>query len=180
MPDYRPNHNIIGTTAPIDRTWHSPFAGKTVEDAANFVRGAPKPPKPLCKLFFAVLQKQYYEESGKVLICRISPGDAEDELDDGYREYGVENFKEAGRSLICKVSSNEQERLEASNGILPVTSAMANISVTTQDGQCVGSEGIESGEFKVEMMGCPACYMGLFFLGFDRDTWWEHGGGDAY
>lgn len=66
-----------GTEAPIDAEWQSPFLGKTAQDALSFVRNAPKPPKPVCKLFFAVLKKQCYEQHGQLLICKAVDGEVQ-------------------------------------------------------------------------------------------------------
>jgi hypothetical protein len=42
-----------------------------MQEVAAFIGAAPKPPKPLCKRFFAVLQKEQYENSKQVLIYKI-------------------------------------------------------------------------------------------------------------
>ncbi|SMY28472.1 unnamed protein product [Zymoseptoria tritici ST99CH_1A5] len=60
-----------GTHLPLDETWRSPFVGKTIEDAAEYLRGVPKPRKPLCKTWFAVLDAKLYREEDQVLICKI-------------------------------------------------------------------------------------------------------------
>ncbi|KAF2170362.1 hypothetical protein M409DRAFT_19182 [Zasmidium cellare ATCC 36951] len=39
----------MATKPPIDPGWTSPFLGKTLEEAAEFVKNAPK---PLCQVFF--------------------------------------------------------------------------------------------------------------------------------
>ncbi|KAK4495098.1 hypothetical protein PRZ48_013425 [Zasmidium cellare] len=57
---------------PIDPSWRSPFVGKTLKQAARFVRNAPK---PLCRTFFAVLVKERYEKDGCVRICKIVIGE---------------------------------------------------------------------------------------------------------
>ena len=71
----------------MDQSWTSPFVGKSIEDVANFVRNAPKPPKPLCKTFFAVMQKDLYDRKGKLFIYKILPvggeKDQEEDEEDG-------------------------------------------------------------------------------------------------
>lgn len=46
-----------------------------MRDALNFIRNAPKPPKPLCKVFCAVLQKDRFEQHDQLLICREVEGE---------------------------------------------------------------------------------------------------------
>lgn len=46
------DRRTMATRPPIDSEWASPFLGKTLEEAAEFVKNGPK---PLCKVFFAVL-----------------------------------------------------------------------------------------------------------------------------
>jgi hypothetical protein len=73
------------------------------------VRNAPKPPKPLCKLFFAVLQRDRFERSGNLLICKILPKGGED-YESQNEANGAEDFRKSGRSLMCKaVSTSGQE-----------------------------------------------------------------------
>lgn len=112
----------MGSIAPIDNAWRSPFVGKSIADAAKFIRNAPKPPKALCKRLFAVLQSDFYEKSGIVLVCRISPGDVEDEIEgDCTKEEGVQSFKNVGRSLICRVVSDGKQRSVVDDGVSHVT-----------------------------------------------------------
>jgi hypothetical protein len=169
----------LGTVAPIDNAWRSPFIGKSIADAANFVRNAPKPPKPLCRRFFAVLQKDFYGKSGMVLVCRISPGDVEDEIEgDCNKEEGVKGFKSAGRSLICKVVSDEKQRSVADDEVLQITSAMGDVHVAKQADGVVSSENKNEDEFKVEMLGYKADQLGTFFSAFERFFWWDCAGAD--
>lgn len=77
LPDYSGGMSARGTEAPIDAAWQSPFVGKTVQDALAFVRSAPKPPKPLWKLFFAVLEKERYEKHDQLLICKAIGGEVQ-------------------------------------------------------------------------------------------------------
>jgi hypothetical protein len=113
LPDYRPNYRTFGTRTPINKDWKSPFVGKTIADAANFVRNAPKPPKPLCKRFFAVLQQDRFEQSGELLICKILSKQNEGDEDET-ETTGREMFREAGRSLICKMGGDQGDDDQAS------------------------------------------------------------------
>jgi hypothetical protein len=51
-----------------------------LEEVVAFIQAAPKPPKPLCKLLFAVLQKEQYEEKKQLSIYRIPDEGSEDKL----------------------------------------------------------------------------------------------------
>jgi len=55
----------------VEETWRSPFIGSSAQEVAAFIASAPKPPKPLCKRFFAVLQKELYERNKQLLIYKI-------------------------------------------------------------------------------------------------------------
>jgi hypothetical protein len=136
---------VHGIAAPIDPGWQSPFIGQSIADAANFIRNAPKPPKPLCRRFFAVLQKDRFEQTGKLLICKILPEGGEDDMTEN-EESGAEEFRKAGRSLMCREASDEQLH-----------------------------EGSSNVEFQVQMIEMAHQHAGLFFSAFDRDTWWEFG-----
>ena len=79
IPDYNPEDpGTQGTLGPIDSNWRSPFVGSTVAKVAAFVHATPRPPKPLSKRFFAVLQKERYEQSKQLLIYRILAVQGED------------------------------------------------------------------------------------------------------
>ncbi|CAK1366913.1 unnamed protein product [Cercospora beticola] len=60
-----------GTKPPLDPDWQSPFRGQTAADAARFLRTVPKPRKPLCKTYFAILSRTLYEEQGHLLVCKV-------------------------------------------------------------------------------------------------------------
>jgi hypothetical protein len=75
LPDYDPANPAEGNRGAVDSDWRSPFIGSSVEEVAGFIQAVPKPPKPLCKRFFAVLQKHRYEDKKQVLIYTI-PADA--------------------------------------------------------------------------------------------------------
>lgn len=68
LPDYA-GRAAKGTTAPIDEDWQSPFS--TLQEAVAFVRNIPKPPKPLCKVFCAVLDKERYLQHGQLLFVKV-------------------------------------------------------------------------------------------------------------
>ena len=55
----------------MKETWRSPFIGSSIQEVAAFIEAAPKPSKPLCKRFFAVLRKEQYEEDKQLLIYKI-------------------------------------------------------------------------------------------------------------
>ena len=40
-------------------------------EISAWVRGIPKPPKAVCKAFFAVLTRELFEERGVVRICKV-------------------------------------------------------------------------------------------------------------
>jgi hypothetical protein len=42
-----------------------------LQEAVAFVRNAPKPPKPLCKVFCAVLDKERYQLHGQLLFVKV-------------------------------------------------------------------------------------------------------------
>jgi hypothetical protein len=72
LPDYDPDNPAAdGTLGPVDSNWRSPFVGSSVEEVAAFIKVAPKPPKPLCKRFFAVLRKEQFEQNKQLLIYKI-------------------------------------------------------------------------------------------------------------
>jgi hypothetical protein len=71
LPDFNGPYYIEGTKPTVEATWRSPFVGKSLAEAVEWVRDIPKPPKPVCKVFFAVLQKDRFEQNGEVLICKI-------------------------------------------------------------------------------------------------------------
>lgn len=71
LPDYDPSNPPEGTSGTVDSAWRSPFIGSSLQQIAAFILAAPKPPKPLCRQFFAVLEKKRYEQDKKVLIYKI-------------------------------------------------------------------------------------------------------------
>jgi hypothetical protein len=59
----------------VEGTWRSPFVGKTLQEVAGWVRKIPKPPKAISKNYFALLEKELYNQHGKLLIYRRYEGD---------------------------------------------------------------------------------------------------------
>ena len=76
LPDWEPAHPAEGTVGPVDENWRSPFISSSIQEIAAFIKAAPKPSKPLCKRFFAILQRERYEKDKQLLIYRISDGDS--------------------------------------------------------------------------------------------------------
>ena len=70
IPDFDPSNPPAGTSSTVSRAWRSPFIGASLQDIAAFIVAAPKPPKPLCKEYFAVLEKKRYEQDKKLLIYK--------------------------------------------------------------------------------------------------------------
>lgn len=56
-----------------------------MEEVASFIQAAAKPPKPLCKRFFAVLQKENYEHRKQLMIYKIIDG-----ADDGSSQHSLQ------------------------------------------------------------------------------------------
>ena len=48
-----------------------------MQDAAEFVKNAPKPPKALNKVHFAVLDKAQYEKHQWLTVCKIVEGEVQ-------------------------------------------------------------------------------------------------------
>lgn len=69
----------MATKPPIDPGWTSPFLGKTLEEAAEFVKNSPK---PLCQVFFAVLERESYERDKMIRLCKIVDGEVQSFLYD--------------------------------------------------------------------------------------------------
>ncbi|KAK4507469.1 hypothetical protein PRZ48_001204 [Zasmidium cellare] len=78
LPDFQlDNPPASGTTAPLAPEWQSPFLAKTAQDAAEFLRSVPKPRKPLCKTYFAILDKALYREHDQLLVCKVVNGEVQ-------------------------------------------------------------------------------------------------------
>jgi hypothetical protein len=150
LTDYEPGDRRGNQSYPMDEGWKSPFAGKSIEDAANFIRNTPKPPKPLCKTFFAVMEKDLYEQYGLLKVCKILPKGGE--VDQSWNEeHGTKCFREAGRSLMCKITSDK--------------------NLSEGDGE---GETADEGEFEVQWIELPAKEVESFFIGFERWNWFEY------
>lgn len=79
LPDFQGATAVRGTEPTVQATWKSQFLGKSLADIVTWVRNIPKPPKAVCKSYFAVLQKDLYEQRGMVLICKVVDGQPEPE-----------------------------------------------------------------------------------------------------
>jgi hypothetical protein len=77
LPDFNGPMAVPGIQPPIPPTWQSPFLGNSLSEIAEWVRGIPKPPKAVCKAFFAVLRKEVFEERGMVVICKVGNGNGD-------------------------------------------------------------------------------------------------------
>lgn len=83
MPDFNALPHETGISVRLN--WRSPVVRKTAEDrrsladAVAFISNIPKSPKPINKAFFAALDKDLYEKTGKVLKCKIIEGETEPE-----------------------------------------------------------------------------------------------------
>ena len=77
LPEFNGATFTEGTRPTVEASWRSPFVGKSVAEVVTWVRGIPKPPKPVCKTFFAVLQKDLYERRGQVLVCKAKRNNSE-------------------------------------------------------------------------------------------------------
>jgi hypothetical protein len=148
LPDVRPTHRLLATKCPIDSSWRSPFVGNSIEDAANFVRNAPKPPKPLNKSWFAVMQKQAFEKNGRLLNCKILPIGGEVDLSEN-EEDRTEQFRGDGMSLMCKIQSDKQQKV-------------GDDSVKGED----------EGEFELQMLQYEAGELGNWNGSDDAKYWW--------
>jgi hypothetical protein len=63
-------------------------------------------------------------------ICRISPGDDEDEIEgDWNEEQGVQGCEDRGRSLICKVVPSGDHYNAVEGTVSQVTSVMGDASI---------------------------------------------------
>lgn len=80
LPDYH-GEAEEGTRDPIDPNWRSPFIGKTIPDANDFMKSAPKPPKPLNTRFCAFVTAEELAK-GFVLICKNLENDDYTDNDD--------------------------------------------------------------------------------------------------
>ena len=145
LPDYRPNYKIYGNKSPVDLDWQSPFVGKSISEVANFVRNIPKPPKPLCKEMFAVLQKDRFEKIGKLLLCRIFPVGGQVNMTKN-EVYGAQAYRKSGRSLMCRITPGPGQH-----------------------------ENEVMGEFEVQMIEIKANHVADFFSLFERHKWWQFG-----
>lgn len=61
----------------VGADWTSPWAGKDIDEAINFIRNALNPPKALNKLFFVVLDKEEYATRGRLTVYKTVDGEAQ-------------------------------------------------------------------------------------------------------
>ncbi|GAB7322014.1 hypothetical protein MBLNU13_g03068t1 [Cladosporium sp. NU13] len=139
LPNYRPNYKVHGNKSPVDSDWQSPFVGKSIAEAANFVRNIPNPPKPLCKEMFAVLQRDRFEQIGKLTLCRIFPVGGQVNMSEN-DVYGAEVYRKSGRSIMCRINPGAGQH---TNG--------------------------DQGEFEMQMVEIKANDVADFFSLFERD-----------
>jgi hypothetical protein len=74
LPDFDKNSDTEVTEANVPATWQSLFAGRSLGYVSSWVACIPNPPKDVNKTYFAVLQKELYEQDGSLLICKRSEG----------------------------------------------------------------------------------------------------------
>lgn len=77
LPGFQGWQVLDGTRPPLDPSWKSPFCGKSLAEVTAWVRGIPKPPKAINKRYFAVVQKDLYEQHGRILICKVIKGESQ-------------------------------------------------------------------------------------------------------
>lgn len=65
-----PKENCTTTKPPIPSTWRSPFIGKTIEDAFEYLSTIPLD-KSLGRDYIAVLNKRLYERKGWLVLYKI-------------------------------------------------------------------------------------------------------------
>lgn len=61
----------------VDAGWISWWAGKALQEAADFVRNAPKPPKALNKVLFVVLDKEQHDAHKWLTVCKVVEGEVQ-------------------------------------------------------------------------------------------------------
>lgn len=148
MPDVLPSHRLLATKCPIASDWRSPFVGKSIEDAANFVRNAPKPPKPLNKTWFAVMEKEDSEEGIVITLCKILSVGGELGLNET-EQARTEEFRQSEMSLMCKIKSDKQQKIDEDK---------VNVE----------------GEFEVQMTTMETSELGPWIGSDDSRYWWLH------
>jgi hypothetical protein len=164
LPDVRPTYRLQGISWPISSSWRSPFIGKSIEDAVNFIRNAPKPPKPLNKTWFAVMQRERFENSGELLVCKILPVGGEPDLDEN-GQHGTKLYRRTGMSLMCKVHLDKQQNINED-------------SVKSEDGREVEVQmqklgvGEDTCEFEVQMQSMEVGDLGDWVGSDDSKYWW--------
>jgi hypothetical protein len=167
LPDVRPTYMLEGTGWPISSSWRSPFVSKSIEDAANFVRNVSKPPKPLNKTWFAVMQKDRFEKSGQLLVCKILPIGGDPDLDEN-GQHGTKSYGSIGMSLMCKVHLDKQQK-----DIEDIVKDEDGREVEVQmQGMGVSDPGEDEGEFEVQMKSIEVGDLGNWIGSDDAKYWW--------
>jgi hypothetical protein len=92
-----------------------------------------------------VLQRDRFEQKGKLLLCRLFPVGGQADMTEN-EVYGAEAYRKAGRSLMCRIASGEVQHKD--------------------DGK---------GEFEVQMIEIQADHVAGFFSVFERHKWWQFG-----
>jgi hypothetical protein len=66
-----------GTRPPVDEQWRSPFIGKSIKNAAGFVKNenAPKPPKALNKTYSSFWTRNSTKRTVGLPVCRLIDGE---------------------------------------------------------------------------------------------------------
>jgi hypothetical protein len=181
---------VNGTKAPIDPNWRSPFIGKTVRDAVDFMRNAPKPPKPLNKRFCAVVTKDLFRQH-RALICKSLDFESEQErLEDEEEgeEFHYDSDSEEDESHDDDDEWSLHRTLEELGGDLEayvaqpssdprIVEAVTSRITTKQILQELGND-----YENVQVIPTPRNEVDLFNRGFHRYRWaaryraWRQGG----
>lgn len=97
-----------GTAAPIEQPFTSPFAGKTIEDAAEWLKNLPEF-VDLNRMFFAVLNDRS-ESDDTITLCRIGDGGTEGKK--GELQYFPSEAQHAQIFLETMMAGAFDERLQ--------------------------------------------------------------------
>jgi hypothetical protein len=154
LSDVRPSYRLEATSCPIASDWRSPFVGKSIEYATNFVRNAPKPPKPLNKTWFAVMEAGDFGDGVAITLCKNLPVGGEVDLSEN-EQARTEQFRTSGNPLICKIKSDKQQ----------------NFVEDQAKGEGEG-EGEDEGEFEVQMQSMETGDLGPWIGSDDARYWW--------
>ncbi|KAH8690414.1 hypothetical protein GQ44DRAFT_780427 [Phaeosphaeriaceae sp. PMI808] len=98
--DMPKDHNSGCTEPRIPSSFRSPWIGKTVEDCAKWLQGAPED-TPVNKEYFTVMN-EYSKEDNTVLVCRISE-------EDGFK---VEYFPQSTDEVSMQMHTNDGPKFD--------------------------------------------------------------------